>query len=119
MLAIIKKLFLFIEIRSVLDKPIYYCRDPNKPTALPSGIPEWPQFNTASNYFMELNSNGTKVITTPYKERLEKIVENIFSARLKQMSVDKGKAILSFPQLDLQTDTNRLQNIFKKFKEKQ
>ena len=119
MLAIIKKLFLFIEIRSVLDKPIYYCRDPNKPIALPNGAPEWPQFDTVSNKFMELNSNGTKVITTPYKKRLEKIVENIFSARLKQMSVDKGKAILSFLQLDLQTDTNRLQNIFKKFKEKQ
>ena len=69
-------------------------RDPNKPVALPSGIPEWAQYDTVSNNFMELNSNGTKVITTPHKERLEKVIANIFSAKNKQSRADKGKTFI-------------------------
>ena len=67
-----------------------YYRDPNKPISLPNRIPEWPQYDKVSNKFMELNSNSTKVMTTPYKERLDKVIANIISAKHKQMKADKG-----------------------------
>ena len=66
-------------------------RDPNKPVALPNGAPAWPTFDTVSSKFIELNSVSTKVIATPHKERLEKIVTNIFSARSHQLKADKGQ----------------------------
>ena len=38
---------------------------------------------------MELNSNNTRVITTPHKDRLEKVFENVFTARSEQVLADK------------------------------
>ena len=66
-------------------------RDPNKPVALPNGAPAWPTFDTVSSKFIELNSVSTKVIATPHKERLEKIVNLLFQARSIQTESDKSK----------------------------
>ena len=73
----------------------FICRNPNQPVALPNRIPAWPQYDTVTNYFMELNSVSTKVITTPHKERLEKIVNLLFQARSIQTESDKSKIKIS------------------------
>ena len=72
----------------VLLKKCLFYRNPNQPVALPNGIPEWPQFDTDSSKFIELNSNSTKVITTPHMERLESVLEDIFTARSAQVLAD-------------------------------
>ena len=58
---------------------------------LPDGTTAWPQYNTISNQFMELNSAGIKVITTPQKERIEKLLRDVFPARNQQKNADKGE----------------------------
>ena len=47
---------------------------------------------------MELNSTDTKVITTPHKERLEKVLNTIFPARSAQVNADvaPGKELDTF-----------------------
>ena len=72
------------------------CRNPDQPEALPNGIPEWPQYDTASNKFMELNSTDTKVITTPHKERLDLLSTVLGSARKVQHEADSGKIISGY-----------------------
>ena len=61
---------------------------------LPDGTTAWPQYNTISNQFMELNSAGIKVITTPQKERIEKLLRDVFPARNQQKNADKGEEII-------------------------
>ena len=56
---------------------------------LPEEIPKWPQFNKETNQFLEINSNKIKVITTPNKERLEKIQSHVYSARKHQFAADR------------------------------
>lgn len=52
-----------------------------------TGAAEWPQYDSVNDKFMELNKN-LQIITTPNKEKLEGLIENIFSARREQAAVD-------------------------------
>ncbi|XP_067937851.1 putative inactive carboxylesterase 4 [Watersipora subatra] len=63
--------------------------NPNKPGSLPANIPEWPEFDSKSNQFMELGRKS-KVMTTPNKERLERLINTVFKARQAQVAEDKG-----------------------------
>ena len=66
-------------------------RNPNHPVTLPSGTPQWPQFDTSTNKFMELNSANVHVITTPHKDRLDKLANTLLRARNVQVNADKGE----------------------------
>ena len=39
---------------------------------------------------MDLNSKGSKVITTPNQQRIEKLLSVLFPARSKQIAADKA-----------------------------
>ena len=67
---------------------LFLNRNPNEPVQLPSHIPEWPQFNTETMQFMELNSAEFKIVTTPNKERLDEVRNDLFSARIQQILSD-------------------------------
>ena len=58
-----------------------------------SSSPTWPKFDTSTNRFMELRNIDSKVITTPNKERIEKVLNTIFKARIAQVisNVAPGK----------------------------
>ncbi|XP_067930640.1 acylcarnitine hydrolase-like [Watersipora subatra] len=55
--------------------------NPNEPTTLAEGIPVWPEFNKETNIFLELNSNGIKTVTTPNKERKQKLRQTLYADR--------------------------------------
>lgn len=55
---------------------------------LPSHVPVWPEFNTDTMQFMELNSAGYQIIQTPHKDRLDKVRNDLFSARIHQILAD-------------------------------
>ena len=62
---------------------------------LPEEIPKWPQFNKETNQFLEINSNKIKVITTPNKERLERIREHLYADRELQYWLAKSESKLN------------------------
>ncbi|KAF6022320.1 hypothetical protein EB796_019357 [Bugula neritina] len=64
--------------------------NPNQPLALPADVPEWPQFITETNKFLDLNKDNISVITTPHKERLEKVQSVLFEARRLQVLADEA-----------------------------
>ena len=59
---------------------------------LPEEIPRWPQFNKETNQFLEINSNKIKVITTPNKERLERLRQHLYADREIQHQAGKTTA---------------------------
>ncbi|XP_067937750.1 acetylcholinesterase-like [Watersipora subatra] len=63
--------------------------NPNRPVSLPSSVPEWPEFDSVSNQFMELGIKS-RVVTTPNKERLELLKSTVLEARKAQVLADKG-----------------------------
>ncbi|XP_067946486.1 carboxylesterase 3B-like [Watersipora subatra] len=63
--------------------------NPNRPVSLPSSVPEWPEFDSVSNQFMELGIKS-RVVTTPNKERLELLKSTVLEARQAQVLADKG-----------------------------
>ena len=60
-------------------------RDPNTPTQLPV---QWPEFTPETGQFLQLKTGDTKVINTPNKERNERVIKDLFSARRRQIPLD-------------------------------
>jgi len=58
--------------------------------ALPEGTPTWPEFTADTNQFLELNSKTMKVITTPNKERLDKLTGSLQQAVKLQRDADQS-----------------------------
>ncbi|XP_067946461.1 acetylcholinesterase-like [Watersipora subatra] len=63
--------------------------NPNKPMSLPANVSEWPEFDNMSNKFMKL-SKESRVVTTPNKERLERLINTVFKGRQAQVAEDTG-----------------------------
>ncbi|KAF6017037.1 hypothetical protein EB796_024658 [Bugula neritina] len=63
--------------------------NPNYPVALPEGTPTWPEFTADTNQFLELNSKTMKVITTPNKERLDKLTGSLQQSVKLQRDADQ------------------------------
>lgn len=60
--------------------------NPNLPDGLPGGAPQWPEFTLNEGQFMEFKSDGSEVIATPEKDRIDTIISEIFSDRTDQIS---------------------------------
>lgn len=61
--------------------------NPNLPTPIGSGL-VWPQFDESNNMFMELNSENLTVISTPRKDKMDAIIEDLYTARQMQLVAD-------------------------------
>ena len=61
--------------------------NPNLPTPMSSGM-VWPQFDESNNMFMELNSENLTVISTPRKDKMDAIIEDLYTARQMQFVAD-------------------------------
>lgn len=70
-----------------------FFRDPNRPIS--ASIP-WPSFTKDNEIFLEFNSKGIQEITTPHKDRLDKLLTTIFSARKQQVAADKAPGMTHF-----------------------
>ena len=70
------------------------------------GIP-WPEFTLNSETFLEFNSKGVQEIATPEKERLDRVIRTIFSARSQQQAADKPKG-----RITCQTCSDRANNFW-------
>ena len=60
-------------------------RNPNQPNKLAI---DWPQFTTEKGHFLQFKSGDTKVIDTPNKERNDRVIRDLFSARRRQVPLD-------------------------------
>ena len=63
-------------------------RNPNHPNKL---AVDWPQFTTGTGQFLQFKSGDTKVIDTPNKERYDRVIRDLFSARRRQVPLDLPK----------------------------
>jgi len=68
--------------------------NPNLPTPIGSGL-VWPQFDESNNMFMELNSENLTVISTPRKDKMDAIIEDLYTARQMQLVADGPPKIVT------------------------
>ena len=62
-----------------------FFRNPNHPNKL---AVDWPQFTTGTGQFLQLKTGDTKVMDTPNKERNDRVIRDLFSARRRQVALD-------------------------------
>ena len=71
-------------------KQHYLFRNPNTPMASGSlGVPTWPEFTSTEERFLELNdADRINVIQTPDRQRIDKVISAILSARKQQTDTE-------------------------------
>ena len=64
--------------------------NPNTPMASGShGVPTWPEFTSTEERFLELNdADRINVIQTPDRQRIDKVISAILSARKQQTDTE-------------------------------